>query len=104
MVDAGEISHPLRWSPAQALAFLKDVPALEGAGVVVRMPASWNKNRPAHPQVKVTVGSKPPPQVGMDALLDFQMEVTLAGETLSKADIKRLLAQSEGLASTNGKW
>jgi hypothetical protein len=40
MVDAGEIYHPLRWSPAQALAFLKDVPALEGAGVVVRMPAS----------------------------------------------------------------
>ena len=104
MVDAGEIYHPLRWSPAQALAFLKDVPALEGAGVVVRMPASWNKNRPAHPQVKVTVGGKPPAQVGMDALLDFQMEVTLDGETLSKADIKRLLAQSEGLAFMRGKW
>ena len=80
MVDAGEIYHPLRWSPAQALAFLKDVPALEAAGVVVRMPASWNKNRPAHPQVKVTVGGKSPAQVGMDALLDFQMEVTLDGK------------------------
>jgi superfamily II DNA or RNA helicase len=104
MVDAGEIYHPLRWSPAQALAFLKDVPALESAGVVVRMPASWNKNRPAHPQVKMTVGGKPPAQVGMDALLDFQMEVTLEGETLSKADIKRLLAQSEELAFMRGKW
>jgi non-specific serine/threonine protein kinase len=104
MVDAGEIYHPLRWSPAQALAFLKDVPALEAAGVVVRMPASWNKNRPAHPQVKVTVGGKSPAQVGMDALLDFQMEVTLDGEMLSKADIKRLLAQSEGLAFMRGKW
>ena len=104
MVDAGEIYHPLRWSPAQALAFLKDVPALEGAGVVVRMPASWSKNRPAHPQVKATVGGKPPSQVGMDALLDFQMEVTLDGETLSEAEIKRLLAQSEGLAFIRGKW
>ncbi len=27
MVDAGEIFHPLRWSPQQALQFLKDVPA-----------------------------------------------------------------------------
>src|SRR5258706_8509240 len=35
MVNAGEGFYPLRWSPAQALAFLKDVPALEGAGVVV---------------------------------------------------------------------
>ena len=104
MVDTGEIYHPLRWSPAQALAFLKDVPALEGAGVVVRMPASWSKNCPAHPQVKVTVGGKTPSQVGMDALLDFQMEVTLDGETLSKAEMKRLLAQSEGLAFIRGKW
>jgi non-specific serine/threonine protein kinase len=104
MVDAGEIYHPLRWSPAQALAFLKDVPALEGAGVVVRMPASWSKNRPAHPQVKVTVGGKAPSQVGLEALLDFQMQVTLDGETLSKAELKRLLAQSEGLAFLRGKW
>ncbi len=104
MIDVGEIYHPLRWSPAQALAFLKDVPALERSGVVVRMPASWSKNRPAHPQVRVTVGGKPPAQVGMDALLDFQMEVTLDGETLSKAEIRRLLAQSEGLAFLRGKW
>ncbi|MHB8382663.1 MAG: DEAD/DEAH box helicase [Candidatus Binataceae bacterium] len=104
MVDAGEIYHPLRWIPAQALAFLKDVPALERAGVVVRMPASWSKNRPAHPQVKVTVGGKPPAQAGVDALLDFQMEVTLDGETLSMAESKRLLAQSEGLAFIRGKW
>jgi superfamily II DNA or RNA helicase len=104
MVDAGEIYHPLRWSPAQAVAFLKDVPALERAGVVVRMPANWSKNRPAHPRVKVTVGGKPPPQVGMDALLDFQMAVTLDGETLDEAEIKRLLAHSEGLAFIRGKW
>jgi superfamily II DNA or RNA helicase len=104
MVDAGEVYHPLRWSPAQALAFLKDVPALEGAGVVVRMPASWSKNRPAHPQVKVTVGGKAPSRVGMDALLDFQMEVTLEGETLSQAEMKRLLAQAEGLVFIRGKW
>src|SRR6202035_499323 len=40
MVDAGEIFHPLRWRPQQALALLKDASTLESAGVVVRMPAS----------------------------------------------------------------
>jgi superfamily II DNA or RNA helicase len=104
MVDAGEIYHPLRWSPAQALAFLKDVPALEGAGVVVRMPASWSNNRPAHPRVRVTVGGRPPTQLGLDALLDFRMEITLGNESLSQAEIKRLLARSEGLAFIRGKW
>ena len=57
MVDGGEIYHPLRWNPQQALQFLRDVPALEGAGVVVRMPATWRMNRPARPQVTATVGS-----------------------------------------------
>src|SRR5258705_479063 len=104
MEDAGEIFHPLRWSPQQALQFLKDVTALESAGVVVRMPASWRMNRPARPQVKATVGGNAPSQLGMDALLDFRMEVTLEGESLSKAEIKRLLAHSDGLALIRGKW
>ncbi len=104
MVDAGEIFHPLRWSPQQALQFLKDVPALENAGVLVRMPASWRMNRPARPQVKATVGGTAPSQLGLDALLDFQMEVTLDGEKLSAAEIKRLLAHSDGLALIRGKW
>jgi non-specific serine/threonine protein kinase len=104
MVDAGEIFHPLRWSPQQALALLQDVATLESAGVVVRMPASWRMNRPARPQVKATVGGRAPSQLGMDALLDFQMEVTLDGESLSAAEIKRLLAQTDGLAFIRGKW
>jgi hypothetical protein len=104
MVDTGEIFHPLRWSPQQAVQFLKDVPALESAGVVVRMPASWRMNRPARPQVKATVGGTTPSQVGMDALVDFRMEVTLDGEKLSAAEIKRLLAHSDGLALIRGKW
>jgi non-specific serine/threonine protein kinase len=104
MVDGGEVFHPLRFSPQQALQFLRDVPALESAGVIVRMPASWRMNRPARPQVKATVGSKAPSHLGMDALLDFRMEVTLDGENLSAAEIKRLLAHSDGLALIRGKW
>src|SRR5439155_23283838 len=104
MVDGGAIFHPLRWSPQQALQFLKDVPALETAGVIIRMPAQWRMNRPARPQVKATVGGKPPSQLGMSALLDFQMEVTLDGEKLSAAEVKQLLAQSDGLALIRGKW
>jgi non-specific serine/threonine protein kinase len=104
MIDAREIFHPLRWSPQQALQFLKDVPAIESAGVAVRMPASWRMNRPARPQVKATVGGRAPSQLGMDALLDFRMDVTLDGERLSAAEIKRLLAHSDGLVLIRGKW
>jgi superfamily II DNA or RNA helicase len=104
MVDGGEVFHPLRWTPQQALQFLKDVTLLEGAGVVVRMPASWRFNRPARPQVKAVIGGQAPSQLGLKALLDFRMEVTLDGEKLSAAEIKRLLAQADGLAFVRGRW
>jgi hypothetical protein len=104
MVDAGEIFHPLRWSPGEALQLLKDVPELESAGVVVRMPATWRGNRPPRPRVTGTVGGKPPSGIGGDALLDFHMEVTLDGETLTAAEIRELLAKSDGLALVRGRW
>jgi superfamily II DNA or RNA helicase len=104
MVDAREVFHPLRWTPQQAMQFLKDAPALESAGVVVRMPGSWRMNRPARPQVKATVGGRVPGKLGMDALLDFEMEVSLDGETLSATEIKHLLAYTDGLAMIRGKW
>src|SRR5258705_9082036 len=90
MIDAGEIFHPLRWTPQQALQFLRDVPALESAGVIVRMPASWRMNRPPRPQVKATVGGSAPSQLGLDALLDFRMDVTLDGESLTRPEIGQL--------------
>src|SRR5215471_363697 len=104
MVNRGEIFHSLRWTPAEAMQLLGDVPQLESAGVVVRMPAAWRGNRPPRPRVTGTVGGKPPSGLGQDALLDFRMEVTLDGETLTAAEIKELLAQSDGLALVRGRW
>jgi SNF2 domain-containing protein/SNF2 helicase protein/helicase-like protein len=104
MVDAGEIFHPLRWTPGEALQLLRDVPQLESAGVVVRTPAGWRANRPSRPQVTAKVGSSKPMGLGKDALLDFQMEITLDGETLTAAEIRELLARSDGLALVRGRW
>ena len=104
MVDAGEIYHPLRWTPAEAQFLLRDVPLLERAGIIVRMPATWRMGRPARPQVKASVGGKPPSMLGLDAMLDFDYRVSLDGETLTAAEVKRLLAETAGLALVRGKW
>jgi len=104
MVDAGEIFHPLRWSPQEAFRVLDDVPELERAGVVVRMPATWRAGRPPRPRVTATIGGKAPAGLGKDALLDFHMEIALDGRTLSPAEVKALLAGSDGLALIRGQW
>ena len=77
---------------------------LERAGVVVRMPATWRMNRPSRPAVEATVGSKAPSLVGAESLLDFKVDVSLDGETLTAEEIERLLAATDGLAMLRGKW
>ena len=97
MVDAGEIFHPLRFTPREAFQVLGDVPRLEAAGVVLRMPASWRGHRPARPRVTATVGGKPPSGLGKDALLDFRLDVALDGEPLT-AGRDRAAAREHGRA------
>jgi non-specific serine/threonine protein kinase len=104
MTDAGEIFHPLRWTPREVLQLLRDVPLLETAGVVVRMPAAWRGNRPPRPRVTGSVGGKAPSGLGRNALLDFHMDVTLDGEPLTAAEIRDLLASADGLAMVRGQW
>ena len=104
IVDAGEIFHPLRWTPQDAVRFLQDVEVMERAGLVIRMPANWRMNRPSRPSVEATVGSASPSVLGMDALLDFRVQVSLDGEILTLEEINKLLASTHGLALLRGKW
>ena len=104
MVDAGEIFHPLRWSAREASRFLASAADLESAGVVVRMPATWRASRPARPQVTATVGARAPSKLGLDGLLDFAVAMTLDGEPLSEAEIRTLLAGTDGLVLLRGQW
>lgn len=104
IVDSGEIFHPLRWTPRDALRLLGDVPSLEQAGLLVRMPASWSMNRPSRPSVEATVGSNVPSMVGADSLLDFSVSVSLDGEALTAEEIEALRAATDGLALLRGRW
>ncbi|MFM8899591.1 MAG: DEAD/DEAH box helicase [Burkholderiales bacterium] len=104
MVADGEVYHPLRWTPADALQFLQDAPKLEAAGIVVRTPTQWAAGRPARPKVSASVGTKPPSVLGMDALLDFNMGITLGEEKLTDAEIKALLKGGDGLQLLRGNW
>jgi non-specific serine/threonine protein kinase len=104
LVDAREIYHPLRWTPSEALQLLGDVPILEAAGIVVRVPAAWRGKRPARPRVTGTVGAKSPAGLGAEALLDFNMSISLDGEPLTSAEIEQVLAASNGLHFIRGRW
>jgi non-specific serine/threonine protein kinase len=104
MVREGDIYHPLRWGSEEAVRFLQDVPQLQASGIVVRTPRTWANDRPARPKVAATVGARSPSLLGLDALLDFRMDVTLDGQALTPDEIRALLAASEGLQWIRGQW
>jgi non-specific serine/threonine protein kinase len=104
MVERGDIYHPLRWTPREAHSFLREVPSLETAGVVVRVPDWWNARVPPRPQVRVTVGGRPPSQLGTEAVLDFSVHLALDGDPLSPEERRALLQSTDGLVLIKGRW
>jgi superfamily II DNA or RNA helicase len=104
LVDTGDVFQPLAWTPREAHRFLHDVPACEAAGVIVRVPDWWRRDRPRRLEVSVTVGGKAPSSLGLDALLDFSVGLTLDGEAISNTEWRAILAGTDGLALVRGKW
>lgn len=104
LVDTGAIYHPLRWTPQEAYRFLKEVETFEESGVLVRLPDLWKGKHPPRPEARLSVGGKAMTSVGAEALLDFSVGIVLDGEPLSAAEIRALLAGSDGLALVRGKW
>jgi superfamily II DNA or RNA helicase len=104
MVDAGTIHGPVAFGPDEALRFLRDLEALEAAGLVVHVPDFWKGKRPPRAEVKVTVGGKEPAGLGSEAVLDFDVALALDGERLTPAEARQILAATSGLVLLRGRW
>jgi non-specific serine/threonine protein kinase len=104
MVAEEEIYHPLRWTAANAFTFLQDAALLEESGIVIRRPSNWVAGRPARPRVSAKIGNQSPSILGMNALLDFDMGITLGNEKLDPSEIKTLLKNGDGLQLIRGNW
>jgi non-specific serine/threonine protein kinase len=105
LVDKNALFQPLAWTASQAYQFLQAIPHMEAAGLTVRVPDWWNPKKPPRPQVKIAVGEAQTNMVGLDALLDFDMQVALpSGEQLSLQELKKLSQQSSQLVQIKGHW
>ena len=102
LVDSGDVYQPLAWTPDRAYRLLRSVPALEAGGLSVRLPNWWRK-RP-RPQVSVTIGGATPSTVGAGAMVDFEVDVALGGESLSRAELETLLDGAGELVLLKGQW
>jgi non-specific serine/threonine protein kinase len=104
LVESGKIYQPQAWLPEDAFAFLQAIPAIQDAGIVVKVPDWWERRRPGRPKVEVEVQAPKAGAVGMGAMLSFRVKLALGGEELSADEWERLLAAGAGLVSLRGKW
>ncbi|MFA6110137.1 MAG: DEAD/DEAH box helicase [Candidatus Latescibacterota bacterium] len=104
LLDSRSLFQPLAWTPTQAYRFLQEVPPLDASGVVVRLPDLWAGGRPPRPQVTVRVGQAPAQGLGLEALLDFQIDRCLDGEPLTDQEWQSLMASAGGLVLIRGRW
>lgn len=103
-LDSRALFRPQALSISQAHQFLSDVPAMERAGLVVRVPNWWRARSSSRAEVRIHLGNDKPRGVGTDSLLDFSVELALDGEGLTAAEQQQLLAADEGLMWLRGKW
>lgn len=104
LLDTRALFQPQAWSIGQAYRFLKEVPVLESAGLVVRVPDWWRARRPPRPQVQVKLGKQQTSEFGLDSMLDFTTNLALDGETLTEAERDEILNATDGLLLLRGKW
>jgi len=103
VLESGEIFHPLAFSSAEALQFLKEVPVYEEAGILCRTPRWWN-GAPRSVSMTLAIGDKVTSTLGKDALLSCCPVMHIDGEPVTLEEARALLARFEGLALIKGKW
>jgi non-specific serine/threonine protein kinase len=103
LLETGELFHPLAWTAKEAYTFLKEIPLYEQAGILCRIP-DWWKRGAAGLTVSVALGERRPSEVGMDALLSFDVSLHLGDEAVSPEEAQRLIESSEGLALIKNRW
>lgn len=104
LVQSGAIYRASAWSSPEAFEFLSAMPAMEAAGLIVRVPDLWRNRRPSRPMVSVSIGNTVKSKLGIDSLLDFQVAMTLDGKPLSEEEMRQMLAATEGLVRIRDQW
>ncbi|MCT4595426.1 MAG: DEAD/DEAH box helicase [Anaeromicrobium sp.] len=103
LISTGEIFHPIGLSINEAYTFLKEIPLYESSGILCRIP-NWWKNKNKSLKMSVNMGESVKSRVNSEALIDFNPQIFLGEDEITKEDIRKLISETEGLAFIKGKW
>ncbi len=103
LLESRRVFQALAWQPGEAYRFIRDLPELEAAGLVLKVPDWWKGGRPARPTVQVKLDAEES-VLGVGAMLRFEVETTLDGTPLSAEDWAQIKRSGTGLVNLRGQW
>ncbi|MEA5619253.1 DEAD/DEAH box helicase [Cronbergia sp. UHCC 0137] len=96
-----------RINPMQAYEFIKSVAwRLEDNGLGVILPPSLANREGWANRLGLKITAETPKQgrLGLQSLLNFQWQLAIGGQTISKREFDRLVALNSPLVEINGEW
>ncbi|MEH2121319.1 DEAD/DEAH box helicase [Nostoc sp.] len=104
-----EYPQSSRLNPIQAYEFIKAVAwRLEDSGLGVILPPSLANREGWANRLGLKITAETPKKkqgrLGLQSLLNFQWQLAIGGQTISKAEFDRLVALNSPLVEINGEW
>lgn len=99
------IYRPFHLSTAEAFRLVGQFPAIEGAGILCKVPEYWEGKKPETVQVSVTfkTGAKQS-KMSIDSMLRFNVGVAIGDQKLTDEEIAQLLESKEQYQCLRGRW
>lgn len=96
-------------TPIQAYEFIKTVTwRLEDSGLGVILPPSLANREGWANRLGLKINAEPPKKkegrLGLQSLLNFQWQLAIGGQTISKAEFDKLVTLNSPLVEINGEW
>ena len=104
-----EYPQSFRLTPIQAYEFIKAVAwRLEDSGLGVILPPSLANREGWANRLGLKITAETPKKkqgrLGLQSLLNFQWQLAIGGQTISKAEFDKLVALNSPLVEINGEW
>lgn len=103
-LETRQLFQPLAWTPREAYAFLREVPVLEEAGILVKVPDWWKDGRPPRVVAEAKIEPRSGSSLGAAALLKFDVQVVLESGVLTPEELEAVRQAETGLVSLRGQW
>lgn len=104
LIETKKIYQPISWTPEQAFSFLSELDIYEHCGIIVRVPAWWNRKNQPKVKVQITVDSNRKNKVDFDSLLSFSAKLAIGNQALTAKEWKELSEANSRLVYLKGNW